>query len=214
MAADYLSMALDKLILGQREMTFKASRRCLEISHLAYADDIIIFTQAAETPLRQLRACLNGYKEVSGQQINLAKSNFYIAEKGIEADTKKSSSRSSVVWQTLTFIRNSMSNSSLKPKHWKGVRLGVNISSQATPRRPQPLAMMIKWNPPDQPWLKLNMDGSFNESNGKAEREGLIRDHSGRLLVAFALPLTAHSALEAELLAMHHGLIMAKEFVK
>ncbi|XP_042043067.1 uncharacterized protein LOC121791929 [Salvia splendens] len=58
------------------------------------------------------------------------------------------------------------------------------------------------------------MDGSFNESNGKAEGGGLIRDHSGRLLVAFALPLTAHSALEAELLAMHHGLIMAKEFVK
>ncbi|XP_042005888.1 uncharacterized protein LOC121754603 [Salvia splendens] len=52
----------------------------MEISQLAYADDIIIFTQAAETPLRQLRACLNGYEGVSGQEINLAKSNFYIAE--------------------------------------------------------------------------------------------------------------------------------------
>ncbi|XP_042045033.1 uncharacterized protein LOC121791044 [Salvia splendens] len=51
-AAEYLSRALDKLILGKKEMTFKAARRCMEISHLAYADDIIIFTQAAATPLR------------------------------------------------------------------------------------------------------------------------------------------------------------------
>ncbi|XP_042009096.1 uncharacterized protein LOC121757646 [Salvia splendens] len=119
-----------------------------------------------------------------------------------------------VVWQTLTFIRNSMSNGSLKSKHWRGVRLGVNIPSHATPRRSQPLAMTITWKPPDQPWLKLNTDGSFNESNGKAGGGCLIRDHSGRLMVAFALPLTAHSVLEAELLAMHHGLVMAKELAK
>ncbi|XP_042000002.1 uncharacterized protein LOC121749503 [Salvia splendens] len=80
LAADYLSQALEKLILGNREMTFKATRGCLEISHLAYADDIIIFTQAATTSLRRLRACLDHYAEVSGQQINLAKSNFYIVE--------------------------------------------------------------------------------------------------------------------------------------
>ncbi|XP_042059507.1 uncharacterized protein LOC121804020 [Salvia splendens] len=79
-AADYLSRALDKLILGKKETTFKASKRCMEISHLAYADDIIIFTQATSNPLRRLRACLDGYEGVSGKQINLAKSNFYIAE--------------------------------------------------------------------------------------------------------------------------------------
>ncbi|XP_042051505.1 uncharacterized mitochondrial protein AtMg01250-like [Salvia splendens] len=45
-AVDYLSRALDKLILGKKEMVFMASRKCMEISHLAYADDIIIFTQA------------------------------------------------------------------------------------------------------------------------------------------------------------------------
>ncbi|XP_042029886.1 uncharacterized protein LOC121776786 [Salvia splendens] len=79
-AADYLSRALDKLILGQKEMTFKASRRCIEISHLAYADDLIIFTQVAATSLRRLRACLENFEKVSGQEISLAKSNFYIAE--------------------------------------------------------------------------------------------------------------------------------------
>ncbi|XP_042023084.1 uncharacterized protein LOC121770420 [Salvia splendens] len=79
-AADYLSRALDKLILGKKEMVFKTSRKCMEISHLAYADDIIIFTQAAAAPMRWLRACLDNYVEVSGQQINLDNSNFYIAD--------------------------------------------------------------------------------------------------------------------------------------
>ncbi|XP_047943001.1 uncharacterized protein LOC125189814 [Salvia hispanica] len=79
-AAEYLSKALDKVILGKRDMTFKAARRCMEINHLAYADDIIIFTQAATPALRQLRTCLTNYEAVSGQQISLAKRNFYIAE--------------------------------------------------------------------------------------------------------------------------------------
>ncbi|XP_042003905.1 uncharacterized mitochondrial protein AtMg01250-like [Salvia splendens] len=80
LAADYLSRSLNRLILGNKEMTFKATCGSLEISHLAYADDIIIFTQAATASLRRLRACLDHYAEVSGQLINLAKSNFYIAE--------------------------------------------------------------------------------------------------------------------------------------
>ena len=79
-AAEYLSKALDTLILGKRDMTFKAARCCMEISHLAYADDIIIFTQAATPALRQLKTCLTNYEAVSGQQISRAKSNFYIAE--------------------------------------------------------------------------------------------------------------------------------------
>ncbi|XP_042012191.1 uncharacterized protein LOC121760618 [Salvia splendens] len=80
LAADYLSRALDKVILGKKGVTFKATRGCMEISHLAYADDIIIFTQAAPTSLRRLKGCLDHYAEVSGQQINLSKSNFYIAD--------------------------------------------------------------------------------------------------------------------------------------
>ncbi|XP_047949120.1 uncharacterized protein LOC125194951 [Salvia hispanica] len=65
-AAEYLSKLLDRLIL--------------EISHLAYADDILIFTQADVRPIRELKRCLADYEAVSGQQINIAKSNFYIAD--------------------------------------------------------------------------------------------------------------------------------------
>lgn len=79
-AVDYLSRSLDQLILGKKEMVFKSSRGSAEVSHLAYADDIIIFTQAAPGSLRRLKACLHDYTAASAQQINITKSSFYITE--------------------------------------------------------------------------------------------------------------------------------------
>ncbi|XP_042035116.1 uncharacterized protein LOC121781444 [Salvia splendens] len=119
-----------------------------------------------------------------------------------------------VVWQTITFIRNNMENGRLKPKHWRGVRLGVTIPSRAECLRPLPLAMMIKWEPPDQPWIKLNTDGSYFERSGKAGGGGIIQNHSGTLILAYALTLEAQSPLEAELLAIQHGLKMAEALAK
>ncbi|XP_042035113.1 uncharacterized protein LOC121781441 [Salvia splendens] len=121
---------------------------------------------------------------------------------------------SNVIWQVITFVRNNMINGKLRPKHWRGVRLGFIIPNEAEAQRPMRLTMMIKWEPPDQPWLKLNTYGSFFEETGKAGGGGLIRDYTGRVLKAFALPLDAHSPLEAELLAMHHGLVMAAELAR
>ncbi|XP_042000005.1 uncharacterized protein LOC121749505 [Salvia splendens] len=70
--------------------------------------------------------------------------------------------------------------------------------------------MAIKWNLPDRPWIKVNTDGAFNAETGKAG--GVVWDAEGKLLVAFATPLKAHSALEAELMALQLGLELAKEF--
>ncbi|XP_042019065.1 uncharacterized protein LOC121766899 [Salvia splendens] len=50
------------------------------------------------------------------------------------------------------------------------------------------------------------------EATNKAGGGGIIRDHSGKMLVAFCMPLDAHSALEAELMAMIQGLDIAKDF--
>ncbi|XP_042059511.1 uncharacterized protein LOC121804024 [Salvia splendens] len=44
------------------------------------------------------------------------------------------------------------------------------------------------------------------------EEGGLVRDHDRKLLAAFSTPLVAQSALEAELMAIHHGLEVAKAF--
>ena len=79
-AADYLSRALDKPILGKKDMLFKTTLHGPTISHLAYADDILIFTQGSARVMRRLRVCLAEYERASGQQISLPKSNFYIAK--------------------------------------------------------------------------------------------------------------------------------------
>ena len=119
-----------------------------------------------------------------------------------------------VIWQVQMFIRNSMANGGLKPKHWKDVKLGFCCPRQEEARRPIPRAMVVKWNPPDQPWLKLNTDGAYSETSGRAGGGGILRNHCGNLIAAFTTPLDAQSALEAELLAIHHGLTLAWEFVQ
>ncbi|XP_042016203.1 uncharacterized protein LOC121764212 [Salvia splendens] len=65
LAADYLSRALDKLICGKKDMVFKSTRGCSEVSHLAYAEDVIIFTQAATETIRRIKGCLDTYSDVS-----------------------------------------------------------------------------------------------------------------------------------------------------
>ncbi|XP_042059527.1 uncharacterized protein LOC121804041 [Salvia splendens] len=81
--ADYLSRTLDRLILGNKKMRYCTARYSMEVSHLAYADDIIIFTQARRASLKHLKDCLKYYMEVSGQKINEAKSCFYIDKKHV-----------------------------------------------------------------------------------------------------------------------------------
>ncbi|KAL0310406.1 UNVERIFIED_CONTAM: hypothetical protein Scaly_2931500 [Sesamum calycinum] len=48
----------------------------IKISHLSYADDVIIFTNCKETGLIRLMNFLRKFEEQSGQQINQAKSAF------------------------------------------------------------------------------------------------------------------------------------------
>ena len=112
------------------------------------------------------------------------------------------------------FVRNSITHGSIKPKHWKDVKLGVCSPNRDEGRRPIPRALAVKWNPPDQPWIKLNTDGAFAESTGRAGGGGIVRDHLGRMIAAFSTPFEANSALEAELLAIHHGVSLARELAQ
>ncbi|XP_042038364.1 uncharacterized protein LOC121784268 [Salvia splendens] len=118
------------------------------------------------------------------------------------------------MWQVQMYVRNGMVNGSIKSKHWKGIRLYMSTPECVERRRTRPFVVPVKWHPPDQPWVKLNMDGAYNEVTGKAGGGRVVRDASGKLLVAFATPLDAHSALEAELMAIYHGVELAKECMR
>ncbi|XP_042051501.1 uncharacterized protein LOC121796786 [Salvia splendens] len=81
LAADYLSRLLDHLIIGREEMMYRTARYTMGISHLAYADDIMVFSQAKTSSLLQLTDCLSHYMKVSGQKVNVGKSCFYLDKK-------------------------------------------------------------------------------------------------------------------------------------
>lgn len=50
------------------------------ITHLCYADDMLIFTNGRLKSLRCLRKLMTHYEEDSGQKINLQKSSFYASK--------------------------------------------------------------------------------------------------------------------------------------
>ncbi|XP_042067249.1 uncharacterized protein LOC121810553 [Salvia splendens] len=103
-----------------------------------------------------------------------------------------------------------MTNGIIKPKHWKGVQMGISIPSHPASRQPRPLVTSVKWHPPEGPWIKVNTDGAYTGAPDRAGGGEVVRDWSGKLLAAFSTPLDAHSALEAKLMAAHHGLELAR----
>ncbi|KAL0411747.1 UNVERIFIED_CONTAM: hypothetical protein Slati_3764400 [Sesamum latifolium] len=74
LAAEAFSKGLDLLFNENPDMFYQT--RCeAKISHLSYADDVILFTNCKEG-LTKLMQFLRNYEELSGQKINHAKSAF------------------------------------------------------------------------------------------------------------------------------------------
>ncbi|XP_042006112.1 uncharacterized protein LOC121754887 [Salvia splendens] len=78
---DYLSRSLDRLVATHPDMEYRCARRAPAISHLSYADDIVIFVRAHRQSVERLVHCLDHYSAVSGQMVNKGKSHFYLFQK-------------------------------------------------------------------------------------------------------------------------------------
>ena len=65
------------------------------------------------------------------------------------------------------------------------------------------------WKPPEEGWLKVNIDGSFN--NGVGASGGLIRDVNGVFKVGFLFKGIFTTSLRAELWGVMLGLRLAWE---
>ncbi|CAI0381292.1 unnamed protein product [Linum tenue] len=57
----------------------------------------------------------------------------------------------------------------------------------------------ISWKSPPPEWVTLNSDGSVLPDTGQAAAGGLIRDHTGRCIAAYARNLGFCSITQAEL---------------
>ncbi|KAL0339985.1 UNVERIFIED_CONTAM: Retrovirus-related Pol polyprotein from type-2 retrotransposable element R2DM [Sesamum radiatum] len=77
LAADYLMRGLDRLFAAYPMMYYQAFG-WIRVSHLAYADDLMIFTTMCRWNMELLRDFLRTYERVSGQLINGMKSFFIV----------------------------------------------------------------------------------------------------------------------------------------
>nr|XP_027071629.1 uncharacterized protein LOC113696407 [Coffea arabica] len=79
--AEVLSRLLNSLV-GQRGfLPFKIPSTCPVITHLAFADDVIIFCSGVKSTLRHVMRVLGLYCSTSGQQVNCLKSCFVTHDK-------------------------------------------------------------------------------------------------------------------------------------
>lgn len=75
--AEFLSRGLDQLYSQYPSLRYnKTAPLC--VSHLSFADDVIIFVNGCRFSLHRLMNFLHHYETVSGQLINQSKSSFYI----------------------------------------------------------------------------------------------------------------------------------------
>ncbi|KAL4380729.1 hypothetical protein AHAS_Ahas04G0062600 [Arachis hypogaea] len=68
---------------------------------------------------------------------------------------------------------------------------------------------MIKWYPPVENCMKLNVDGSFFKRENNAACGGVFRNHLGRFVVGFSCNLGSCSITQAELWGIVKGLHIA-----
>ncbi|KAL0302291.1 UNVERIFIED_CONTAM: hypothetical protein Sangu_3108200 [Sesamum angustifolium] len=78
-AAEAFSKGLNPL--SMRTQTCTQTKCEVKLSHLSYADDIILFTNCKEAGLNKLMQFLRKFEDLSGQQINHAKSAFIPGKK-------------------------------------------------------------------------------------------------------------------------------------
>ncbi|KAL0285569.1 UNVERIFIED_CONTAM: hypothetical protein Sangu_2773000 [Sesamum angustifolium] len=79
-AAEAFSKGLNPLFNENPDMYYQT--KCeVKLSHLSYADDIILFTNCKEAGLNKLMQFLRKFEDLSGQQINHAKSAFIPGKK-------------------------------------------------------------------------------------------------------------------------------------
>ena len=76
--AEVLSWGLNDLLINKKTVAFSRPSHCPAISHIAFADDMIIFTIGSKQSLQLLMNFLSQYESDSGQLISKEKSCFVV----------------------------------------------------------------------------------------------------------------------------------------
>ena len=84
LASEFFTRGINKLFAENPAM-FYDSKRTERISHLAYADDCIIFCKGQKKTLKAIMEFLKLFEEVSGQKISVEKSQIFAGKNANKA---------------------------------------------------------------------------------------------------------------------------------
>ncbi|XP_020595954.1 uncharacterized protein LOC110035957 [Phalaenopsis equestris] len=168
-AIDYLSRILDNSLLSQN-YTIYHHRSNFAVTHLIYADDVMVFSRAHKNALRKVYQTLQKFQTHSGM--------CFSPEKCL-----------------LIFNKHANPNC----KQWASSYTGFSNSQ---------LPVKFLWKPPGYYTVKVNTDESFNKLG--AGFGGVYRNHLGKCLLYFHIPIVATDAVETELVAVYWALKIAK----
>ncbi|XP_071909787.1 uncharacterized protein [Coffea arabica] len=96
--AKVLSRSLNALATQRRFAPFKVPPRCPIVLHLAYADDVIIFSSGTRSSLTLVKDVLEGYSLVSDQRVNRQKRCFLV-------HSRLPAQRTALIGQVIRFQR-------------------------------------------------------------------------------------------------------------
>uniref|UniRef100_A0A1U7UXG8 Uncharacterized protein LOC104213032 n=1 Tax=Nicotiana sylvestris TaxID=4096 RepID=A0A1U7UXG8_NICSY len=83
------------------------------------------------------------------------------------------------------------------------------LTTSLNPKQKITTGTPIKRQPPPQGFYKLNIDGAFDKHNHMAGAAGVFHNAFGAWVYGFTKPLSDTDILQAELLALYHGLQLA-----
>nr|XP_027067566.1 uncharacterized protein LOC113693192 [Coffea arabica] len=76
--SEVLSRGLESLVFQSEFVGYKVPRHCLSVTHLAFADDVIIFANGGAASLKRIMQILAWYQNDSGQLVNVQKSGYLV----------------------------------------------------------------------------------------------------------------------------------------
>uniref|UniRef100_A0A803Q8P9 Reverse transcriptase domain-containing protein n=1 Tax=Cannabis sativa TaxID=3483 RepID=A0A803Q8P9_CANSA len=167
---------------------FKLTRSALPISHLFFADDILLFCQADESSCLAIKRVLDIYHKAFGQSLNLDKSVM-----SFSPNTTLAAQQPLKKW--------------IKVRPQKMLHLGGLFQplNQPLPHTRAPVAP--PWKPPLAGAFKLNVDAAVDGSRNVIGVGAILRDSCGKVIAALSKQLVGNfKSHEMEALAIFHSL--------
>lgn len=87
----------------------------------------------------------------------------------------------------------------------RNYREALSTASVTRVVQPEVNSPVIRWFVPMEGWVKLNSDGAFSSQTRMAACGGVVRDHFGAFVLAYAKKLGSCTVLQAELWGILHG---------